>query len=202
MKQAVRNKVRFLNRLPADKEAFLPSFLSFSSSNPEHIVQLSEKSCALNSWAALINLLFEEEVMQTRKIDVRFGVIAMMILAAAFSRLIPHPANFAPIGAMALFGAAHFKSKWAAFIVPLLALWLSDLVVINVLYAGYYKTFTLFYGGFYRVYGAIALTTALGFWLLKKVNFGTVAGSGIAASLLFFIVTNFGSWHGTRYKLE
>jgi hypothetical protein len=132
--------------------------------------------------------------MQTEKIDVRFGVIALMILAAAFSRLIPHPANFAPIGAMALFGAAHYKSKWATFGVPLIALWLSDLVVINVLYAGYYNTFTFFYGGFYWVYGAIVLTTALGFLLLKKVNFGTVAGSSIAASLLFFIVTNFGSW--------
>ncbi len=134
--------------------------------------------------------------MQAKKIDVRFGVIALMILAAAFSRLIPHPANFAAIGAMALFGAAHFKSKWAAFIVPLLALWLSDLVVTNILYASYYKTFTLFYSGFYWVYGAIALTTVLGFLLLKKVNFGRVAGSGLAASLLFFIVTNFGSWPG------
>jgi hypothetical protein len=97
---------------------------------------------------------------------------------------------------MALFGAAHFKNKWAAFLVPLLALWLSDLVVTNILYASYYKTFTLFYSGFYWVYGAIALTTALGFLLLKKVSFGTVAGSSIAASLLFFIVTNFGSWPG------
>ena len=134
--------------------------------------------------------------MMSEKIDVRFGVIAAMILTAAFCRLIPHPPNFAPIGAMALFGAAHYKSKWAAFGVPLLALWLSDLVVVNVLYAGYYKSFTLFYGGFYWVYGAIALTTVLGFLMLKKINFGTVAGSAIAASLLFFIITNFGSWPG------
>jgi len=134
--------------------------------------------------------------MKNERIDIRFGVIALFILTAAFCRLIPHPANFAPIGAMALFGAAHFKSKWAAFIVPLLSLWLSDLVVTNILYASHYKTFTLFYGGFYWVYGAIVLTTLLGLFMLKKVNVGTVAGSGIAASLLFFIITNFGSWPG------
>lgn len=131
------------------------------------------------------------------KIAVRFGVIAFMILLAAFSRLIPHPANFAPIGAMALFGAAHFKSKWAAFLVPLLALWLSDLVIVNVLYAGYYKTFTFFYGGFYWIYGTIALTTLMGLFTLRKINIGTVAGSSIAASLLFFIITNFGVWPGS-----
>ena len=134
--------------------------------------------------------------MQTKKIDIRFGVIALMILAVAFCRLVPHPANFAPIGAMALFGAAHYKNKWAAFLVPVLSLWLSDLVVTNILYASYYKTFTLFYSGFYWVYGAIALTTLLGFLVLKKVNFGTVTGSSLAASLLFFVVTNFGSWPG------
>lgn len=134
--------------------------------------------------------------MTSEKVNIRFGVIALMILTAAFCRLIPHPANFAPIGAMALFGAAHYKSKWSAFLVPLLALWLSDLAVNNILYTSHYKTFTLFYSGFYWTYGATALTTIVGFFLLKKINILTVAGSSLAASVMFFLVTNFGVFPG------
>ena len=145
---------------------------------------------------SLISIKRRNKNMTTEKTNIRFGVIAMMILTAAFCRLIPHPANFAPIGAMALFGAAHYKSKWAAFGIPLLALWLSDLAVNNILYASYYKTFTLFHSGFYWIYGTIALTTLAGFFLLKKVNIFTVAGSGFIASLMFFIITNFGVFPG------
>lgn len=138
--------------------------------------------------------------MATVKIDARFGVIALMIVLAAFSRLIPHPANFAPIGAMALFGAAHFRSRWAAFLVPLLAFWLSDLAVNNILYAQYNPSFVWFYSGFYWVYGATALTTCLGFLYLKKVKFFIVLGSSIASAFLFFVITNFGVWaSGSMY---
>lgn len=134
--------------------------------------------------------------MSTEKIDVRFGVIAIMILTAAFCRLIPHPPNFAPIGAMALFGAAYYKNKLAAFGIPLLALWLSDLAINNILYAAYFKSFTLFYSGFYWVYGSIALTTLLGYLFFKNVNYKTVIGSSVAASILFFLISNFGAFLG------
>jgi hypothetical protein len=60
---------------------------------------------------------------------IRFVVLVGMILAAAASRLIPHPPNFAPIGALALFGGACFSSKRAAFLVPLAAMLLSDLAI-------------------------------------------------------------------------
>lgn len=128
------------------------------------------------------------------KIDVRFGVVIAMILAAAFLRLVPHPMNFAPIGAMALFGAAYFKSRWAALLVPLAALWLSDLAVTNIVHSAFYPSFTFFYEGFYWVYGATVLTVLLGFLTLNKVSFGRVAGSAIGAAILFFLITNFGSW--------
>jgi hypothetical protein len=134
--------------------------------------------------------------MVREKINIRFGVIALLILTAAFCRMIPHPANFVPIGAMALFGAAYYKSKRTAFLVPLLALWLSDLAVNNILYASHYKTFTLFYSGFYWIYGSTALTTLTGFFLLKKINALTVAGSSLVASVMFFLITNFGVFPG------
>ncbi len=130
----------------------------------------------------------------TEKINVRFGVLILMVLAAAFSRLIPHPPNFAPIGALGLFGAAYFTRKWIAIILPLASLWLSDVVINNTLYAQYYKEFTFFYDGFYWIYGTIALTTFLGFYMLKKVSVKNVLASSILASILFFLITNFGCW--------
>src|SRR5438445_776459 len=52
----------------------------------------------------------------------RLAVLVGIVLVAALARLLPHPPNFTPIGAVALFGAAHFKQQWAAFVVPLLAM--------------------------------------------------------------------------------
>ena len=60
--------------------------------------------------------------MKKQKIEIRFGVLSLLVLFAAFSRLIPHPPNFAPIGAMALFGAAYFSKKYIALILPVLAM--------------------------------------------------------------------------------
>ncbi|MDR2469910.1 MAG: hypothetical protein LBD27_05455, partial [Tannerella sp.] len=65
--------------------------------------------------------------MITNKINLRFGVICAFILLAAMSRLIPHPANFAPVGGMALFGAAYFGKRLWAFLIPVLSMWISDL---------------------------------------------------------------------------
>lgn len=69
--------------------------------------------------------------MATNKLNLRFGVITAMILLAALSRLIPHPPNFAPIGGMALFGAAYFSKRYWAFLIPIVAMWISDFQEYN-----------------------------------------------------------------------
>ena len=61
-------------------------------------------------------------MMKTKKIDLRFGVITLMILLAALSRLIPHPANFSPIGAMAIFGAGYYSKRYLAFLIPIITM--------------------------------------------------------------------------------
>ncbi len=119
-------------------------------------------------------------------------LISVMILLAAFSRLIPHWPNFTAVGAMALFGAAQFRQKWLAFAVPFLALYLSDLVINNVIYGGYYNSFVWQFSAF--TYGAFALIILLGFWLRNNVKVTSVISTSIAASVIFFLVTNFGSW--------
>ncbi|HUZ08330.1 MAG TPA: DUF6580 family putative transport protein [Candidatus Paceibacterota bacterium] len=111
----------------------------------------------------------------------RFIMLAGMILAAAASRLIPHPPNFTPIAAIALFGGAQFSSKRAAFLVPLAGLFLSDLVF------GFCAITPV-------VYGSFALTVCLGFWVRHRRSVQRIAFAAVASAILFFVVTNFGVW--------
>ena len=130
--------------------------------------------------------------MSKRNISLRFGLIVLMIVLAAASRFMPHPPNFTPIGAMGLFGAAYFTKKYWAFLIPLLALWFSDLILNNVVYAQYYDSFQ--WMGNVWVYLAFALVVVLGFGLLKKVSPKNLLGASLAASVIFFLITNFASW--------
>ncbi len=135
--------------------------------------------------------------MEKQKFNLRISVITLMILFAAFSRLIPHPANFAPIGAMALFGAAYFHQRYLSFIIPIISMWISDLVLNNIVYGQYFDHFVWFYPGFYWTYGAFILIGLLGFLLLKKVKIQNALVAGILSSIVFFIVSNFGVWAST-----
>lgn len=105
----------------------------------------------------------------------------ILIIFAAVSRFLPHPPNFAPIAALALFGGVYFPKKYA-FVIPLIALFLSDLFI------GFYGREMLF------VYGSFILTGGIGLWLKTHKNLLTVAGSSFLASVLFYLITNFGVW--------
>jgi hypothetical protein len=130
-------------------------------------------------------------------------IISLSILAASIFRLIPHPSNFSPVGAMALFGGVYFGGSFLAILIPFLSLFISDLVLNNVVYAEYNPNFVLFYDGFYWVYGSFMLVVALG-WLLKnRVTVFNVALGSLASSILFFLVTNFGVWIGSgMYNID
>ncbi len=121
-------------------------------------------------------------------------LLSGFILVAAISRIIPHPYNFAPIGAMSIFGAAYFTNKKLSFILPLVAMFISDLLVNNLLFASFYGGFVLFTPNFWWMYGAIGLIVLAGIFILKKVNMKTVIAGSLSASIIFFLVTNFGAW--------
>ncbi|MDO5664344.1 MAG: hypothetical protein Q4G63_03680 [Bacteroidia bacterium] len=129
-----------------------------------------------------------------KKLSLRFSVITVMILLAAFSRLLPHPPNFAPIGGMALFGAAYYIRKVWAYLIPIAAIWISDLVLNNVVYAAYFDRFVWFYSGSLFTYGAFALIVLMGTFTLRKVYVPQLLFSVLCASVLFFVVSNFGVW--------
>ena len=112
---------------------------------------------------------------QMKKISPNFWVLTLMVFVAAFVRLLPHPPNFAPIAAMALFGGAYFNKKSFAFAIPLIALFLTDLIIGIYSYA-------------WVVYLSFALIVVLGIVMLKKVSVKNV------------VITNFGVWAlGTLY---
>ncbi len=133
----------------------------------------------------------------SNKIKIRFGFLSLIVLAAAMSRLLPHPYNFTPIGAMGLFGAAYFSKKYLSFLVPFAAMWVSDLFLNNLVYARMYPEFYgegfVWYGNLW-VYGSFALIVGLGFLLLRRVKLSSLLAASLAASVLFFVVTNFGAW--------
>jgi len=103
-----------------------------------------------------------------------------LILAAALSRLLPHPANMSPIAAMALAGGVYFERRFA-LIIPLAALAISDLII------GFDST-SLF------VYGSFVLIGLIGLWLKNHKKPVPVFCSAVFGSLLFFVITNFGVW--------
>lgn len=134
--------------------------------------------------------------MKNRTIYLRLSVLTLMIVLAAFSRIIPHMPNFSPLGTIGLFGAAYFARKWQAFLIPIAATWLSDLFINNVIYAQYYPEFTWFYQGFYWQYGCYLLITAFGLLVFRKVNVPRVIGGALGGSAIFFLLSNFGVWAG------
>lgn len=133
--------------------------------------------------------------MSNRPFALNLTVLAAMILAVALTRLIPHPPNFSPVEAMALFGGAYFARRGLAVLVPLAALFVSDLVLGLMMGGEYFRYFVS--AGFLLVYATIAVLALMGMGLRGRVSAARVAGFGIAGSLLFFMVTNFGSWLGS-----
>ena len=104
----------------------------------------------------------------------------LIIIIAVIIRLLPHPPNFVPIGAMALFGGAYLDKKYA-FIIPLLAMFISDL------FLGLHSTMIF-------VYASFILIGIMGIWLKTHLNIKSLIGASLTSSVLFFIITNFGVW--------
>lgn len=126
-------------------------------------------------------------------ISPRSSVIAAAVLLAAATRLIPHPPNFAPITAMALFGAATLTDKRVALLMPLLALFVSD-VCIEVMHRMGLMASWGIYSGMWVTYTAFLLIIVMGFLLRHRRSASTIAAATFAGSVVFAVVSNFGVW--------
>ena len=117
-------------------------------------------------------------IMQYKNILVALG----LILFALVVRLVFHLPDATPITAIALVSGFYLGRSWAV-IVPLVALFLSDLLI------GFYDWRVML-----SVYGSFALIGALSYILKKYPTVLTGLALTATSSLLFFIVTNFAVW--------
>ena len=118
---------------------------------------------------------------------VRMAIACGLVAVATLARLLPHPPNCTPLGALALFGGAVFGTRAAAYAVPLAAMLLSDLLLQacrgDALHAGMPV-----------VYGCFAATVWLGRRLGPRAEASALAAASAAAVLLFFVATNQAWW--------
>ncbi len=143
--------------------------------------------------------------MSIQKINPRTVVIAAFILVVAVFRVLInmngdlHPlTNFSPIGAMALFGAAYFRSSNKAFGFPLLTLFVSDVVLSLTAYKEY--NHGLLYSGWYWVYAAFALMVLAGKLLIKEVTVKNILMAALSITFIHWIVSDMGVWlQGSTY---
>ena len=108
-------------------------------------------------------------------------IIAAIIIFAAITRFIPHPPNFTPIIAIGLFGGAYLQDRRLAFLIPLIAMIISD-------------AFLGFHGTMIFVYSSIILISIMGISVKNRITLKNCTVITLGGSLLFFLVTNFGVW--------
>ena len=112
--------------------------------------------------------------------------------AAILLRLVPHPANFAAIAALALFAGTYCAkfSKWW-LLAPMAAMVVSDIFI------GTYDLRIMV-----AVYGSFLAVAFIGVILARRKRVGSILLSSVVASILFYITTNFAVWmFGTLYPL-
>lgn len=136
-------------------------------------------------------------------------LIAIILISAIVMRLIPHLPNFAPITAAALFSAAFLPKKYI-FIVPLLAVAISDylLLYINPFgspmlnFSQLQPIGALVNSTTAWVWGSFMISGLLGLLLRKKHGAIRVGSVTLLASLQFFVITNFGVWAAGAYARD
>jgi len=107
-------------------------------------------------------------------------LVGLVVVVSLVMRLVPHPANFVPLGALALASGVYLRSRWG-ILVPLFVMVVSDLIV------GWHNL-VLFTWGSYLLMGMI------GWWVRQHKSVWRVAGGTLFGSVLFFVITNVAVW--------
>lgn len=119
--------------------------------------------------------------MLNNKIQINWYWIAGLVLLLALSRLIPHPPNFTPLGAMAILAGAVVKDIRMGMIIPIAAMLISDALI------GFHSSLLF-------VYGAVIVMVLISRYLLSAYSVTKLAMTALLASILFYLITNFGAW--------
>src|SRR3989338_422132 len=106
----------------------------------------------------------------------------VLIALGVAARFLPHPANFAPIGAIAIFSGIYLPKKWA-IVLPLAAVFFSDIFI------GFYSWPILL-----SVYVGFVIMGLIGLLVRKNKKLSTILGGTILGSVIFYLITNFSVW--------
>lgn len=118
--------------------------------------------------------------MQKKQAWLLAAFIIVMAGVSAAMRFLPHPYNFVPVGALALFSGVYVRSKWGV-IIPVVVMAVTDVFV------GWH-TLVLFTWGSYVAAGMI------GWWVRQRPNALKVLAGSVSGSVVFYLVTNFAVW--------
>jgi len=121
------------------------------------------------------------EISQKENLLYRTLLALVLIGLAAALRIAPHPWNFTPVGAMALFSGAVLKDRRLAFLFPLLALFAGDVFI------GFHKLIFI-------VYVSFLINVAIGLWLRDRRTVARISLATLLGAIQFFLVTNFAVW--------
>jgi hypothetical protein len=127
--------------------------------------------------------------MNKKTFTPKFVFVISIIVVAAAMRLIPHWPNFTPIAAIALFGGTKLNKKWLAFLIPITAMLLSDLII------GFHNYIV-------AVYLCFAITVSLGIYISRNTKTHQIIFASLISSALFFLITNFAVWLGSPFYTQ
>jgi hypothetical protein len=121
------------------------------------------------------------EISQKENLLYRTLLALVMIVLAAILRIAPHPWNFTPVGAIALFAGAFLKDRRLAFLFPLLALFVGDIFI------GFHKLIPM-------VYASFLINVAIGLYLRDRRTVTRISLATLLGAIQFFLITNFAVW--------
>jgi hypothetical protein len=111
-----------------------------------------------------------------------------MVIGGVALRVIPHPWNFAPIGAIALFAGAHFERRWLSLLTPLATMFAGDTLLQIFTGHGYHSLMPV-------IYATYALIAVLGMTLRTRRTSAFAVGAGaLGSATIFYVITNFAMW--------
>jgi hypothetical protein len=119
---------------------------------------------------------------------VNTALTLVLAIVAGLIRLIPHPWNFTPVGALGLFGGARLR-LWHALILPLAIMFGTDLIL-------WAKSGWLPFNPY--VYGSFFLSVLIGRLLANSRSPVRIGVCTLFVSIQFFLITNFGVWAAFR----
>ena len=130
--------------------------------------------------------------IQKHKLNTSFNylvILSVLIVLGVVGRLLPHPPNFTPMAAIALFAGFIFLKRYMAVIAVVVTMLLTDYFAFGYLSAEWFASKSM-----WVVYLALLFPIVFKNFLQKKLGLFRVAGAALASSTVFFIATNFAVW--------